>query len=64
MVDGRAADVWSLGVTLFTTLMACLPWNVAGQTDPFYCEVGKVGTTNIVLILVAYLDCDRNTAVG
>lgn len=36
--DGRAADVWSLATTLYTVVMASLPWNMAVPSDPFYAE--------------------------
>lgn len=37
-VDGRAADVWSLAITMFTVVMAALPWNSASPADPFFGE--------------------------
>lgn len=36
--DGRASDIWSLGVTLYTVLMASLPWNTPLPADPYYSE--------------------------
>lgn len=38
LIDGRAADVWSLGVTLFAMLVGQFPWKIATPVHKPYAQ--------------------------